>query len=171
VSVTYRGINLKHNFNPLRKSKIRRIEMDENVNELLIKDVSNRVTKLEEKVKIMKGDIEQKNITHEQITKTLEIVANAQHVMVQGQGAMQIDIREIRVDMLNLVTETLNRTRLDMSSFIKTSEKSEEKVKDHDRKSSDAEKRFYRKLIVACVAILGTIVLSFFGIKAIIPLF
>jgi cation transport ATPase len=157
-------------------------------NESCIKhlNVEDRVKKLEEIVEEIRLELKQKAVTDAQITKTLELV-------LQTMQCTQQDVSELRTNMMSLVTDTLNKSREDMATYIKMQEKNDEKDREHKRlleqkeldfqrqlatqqskatlKDSSEEKSFYRKLIIACVSVGGTIVLATFGISKIIPIF
>jgi hypothetical protein len=114
-------------------------------------------------------------------------------MMMRTLTIVQTDTKELRTDLLGLVAKTLEKTQEDMANFIKMADKSDEKEAEFERKIKEMEKSheleltsktaennhrdiekdkaFYRKLIIACFTIGATIILTFFGIKALIPIF
>lgn len=131
-------------------------------------DSNNKISKLEGEI----SDIHQELKEHAESTTYVRV--NIDTVLAQ-QTQMSTDIKELRIDMMGLVTRTLEKSQNDMTAWIKMTEKHRQEQDERDRsvqaKSEEQDKAFYRKLITVCVAVLGTIVLSFFGIKALIPLF
>jgi len=131
-------------------------------------NIENRVCELEKKVKIIYEEMANQSVATAQVQSNITM-------MLSQQTSMSTDIKELRVDMLNLVTTTLQKSQTDMASWIKITEdhrhEKDQKDIEYQTRSEEKDKTFYRKLIIACVSILGTIVLSFFGIKALIPLF
>lgn len=127
--------------------------------------------------KISKLDGEVSEIYQElrkQAEDTAYVRANIGTVLAQ-QTQMGNDIKELRTGMMELVTTTLQQSRTDMSVWMQMTEKhrqeQDSRDKDNQAKSEEKDKAFYRKLIIACISVLATIVLSFFGIKALIPIF
>jgi hypothetical protein len=144
--------------------------------------IEDRVCRLEDAISEIRLELKQKAITDAKIEKSIEI-------MTQTIAMVQTDTKELRGGLLDLVSKTLQKTQEDMANYIKMNDKSDEKDREHQRllaekeleitqrelelrsRSDKKEKDFYRKLIIACFAIGGTIVLTFFGIKALIPIF
>jgi chromosome segregation ATPase len=146
---------------------------------ILHDDILGRIMDLEsrtnDRVSKLEGDISD---IHQQLRKQAENTASVKtsiDAVLMQQTGISSDVKELRTNMMDLVTTTLQQSRTDMSTWMQMTEKhrqdQESKDKVNQAKSEEKDKSFYRKLILACVSILGTIVLSFFGIKALIPLF
>lgn len=137
--------------------------------------IETRVSKLEDIVEDIRNELKTKGALDAQMQKTLEL-------MVVTQNSIVTDVKELRTSMMSLVTETLSKSRDDMTTFLKMQEKDEQKEKEHKRqqevkeqeylrRAQQGESAFYKKLIIGCFSIFGTIVLSYFGIKSIPSLF
>lgn len=138
-------------------------------------DIELRLRKVEEAIIEIREELKTRAISDARMEKTIDM-------MLQTLQTVQSDTKELRTDLLALVGKTLEKTQEDIANFIKMNDKSAEKEAEFERKliemekkhqmeSSKSEKDFYRKLILACLAVGGTIILTFFGIKALIPIF
>ena len=123
-------------------------------------EMENRVETLESQVKGIKDNLKEREVGEARIERTLEMVT-------QTLFSLQNDTKELRKELLSLVSTTLKKSQDDISNFIKMADKGSQV----DKYSTEKEKAFYRKIIIACISIGGTIVLVSFGIKQLIPLF
>jgi histidinol-phosphate/aromatic aminotransferase/cobyric acid decarboxylase-like protein len=137
--------------------------------------IEKRVTQLEEAINEIRQELKTRAISDARMEKTIDM-------MMQTLTHVQSDTKELRTDLLGLVAKTLEKTQEDMANFIKMNDKSSEREAEFERKlrekemetrntESSSEKAFYKKLILGSFTIGGTIVLTFFGIKALISIF
>lgn len=126
-------------------------------------NLEQRVDKLEEAIQDIRKELKQKAVTDARIEESIKLMSDTLKIV-------QTDTSELRSELLSLVTTTLERTREDLATFLSVSQSSEEKTKEFYRTNEQKDKDFYRKLITSCIAVFITIVLAFFGLKAILPM-
>ncbi len=105
-------------------------------------NLEERLSKVENSVEEIRVELKEKSVQDAKMEKMMETVQST-ILLVQS------DTKEIRNEMMKLVMTALDKSTED----------------------GNAEKVFYRKLIIGSVTILGTIVLAAFGITKIMPFF
>lgn len=106
-----------------------------------LESTKERVARIEEKVDSISNELKEKSVSDARIEQSLQIMQNSIQIM-------QNDMKEIREKMMDLLLKAL----------------------DQNSNNTQDEKAFYRKLIISCVTVLVTILLSILGISKIIPL-
>jgi len=142
------------------------------------KDIMARIHESEDRtdrrMSKLEGEVSDVFLELRELAESTICVKTNINTMLLQQTQMGVDIKELRTDMLGLVTTTLQQSRTDMNTWMQMTEKHRQEQEERDKniqaKSEEKDKAFYRKLILTCISVLVTIVLTFFGIKAIIPI-
>lgn len=106
-----------------------------------VQDHKERLEKLEEALDEIRADLKQKSINDARIEEILKVVQ-------QNITIVQTDTKDIKAEMMKLVYKAIEQNQT----------------------NNQDEKSFYRKLIITCISVIVSIILSALGISKLIPL-
>lgn len=140
------------------------------VNEKVLKH-DGRINHLEQTVEEIKATLDR--MTGELRKKSENDVRMAMQVdnMVQDMSELKNDVKEMSSKLLDALIDSMAEDKKERSEEECEDRKSIEKEKERMAKERRAEIEFYRKLVLGCLAVGGTLILSAYSISKIIPIF